>query len=156
MTKSGYNLANLPRVLIPNVVWHQLVSDVHIGLDINGINPCSCGCDGIPGTVATILIILLLFGAHYFGWSKENRLGNTLGRSRGTFCKLGLPVNSLCLALHLTLSSISIPPSKGKNLTSPFQECRLGEFTLPWGFTVNTYLVPIIWQEQYLEPGDYW
>ena len=36
-----------------------------------------------------------------------------------TFCGLGLPVNSLCIDLHLIISFTSTCPSKGKNLTSP-------------------------------------
>lgn len=119
MTRSDYGLVNLPRVLIPTGVWHYLVSEVHTDLTINGISARACGWDGTSGTIVVILVILQLFGAHYSSWSKENRLGDILRRSIDTFCEIGLPINSLWLALHPILSSISFPPSEGKNLTSP-------------------------------------
>lgn len=96
--KHDQSLTNLPRVLVPTVIWHHPVSYVHIALNIKKINSCSCDCDGISETVAVILVILLLFGAHYFDCPKENRLGDILGKSRDTFHEFVVPFNSLGLA----------------------------------------------------------
>lgn len=57
MTGSDYGLTNLSRVLIPTVIWCDLVTDVHTYSISNRINACSCGCDGTSGTVAVILVI---------------------------------------------------------------------------------------------------
>lgn len=85
MTGSDYGLTNLSRVLIPTVIWCDLVTDVHTDSIINRINACSCGCDGTSGTVAVILVISQLFGAHYFCQSKENRWEAYWGNQKTSF-----------------------------------------------------------------------
>lgn len=48
----AYGLTHLSRILIPTVIWHYLVSDVHTGFVVNEINACSCGCDETSVRVA--------------------------------------------------------------------------------------------------------
>lgn len=79
-TKSAYGLTHLPRILIPTVVWHYLVSDVHTGLAVNGINACSCGCDETSVKVAMHLVILQLFGAHCFFLVQGEQVGRHAGK----------------------------------------------------------------------------